>query len=179
MSKKIDAKKKIKIDETLANVRGIIRHIRNVQDNCILLGEKLIELGNIELGKNLISNGLKHDSSKFHGVEYEFMAPMYAKQPDDKEETKTSRLKMAISHHNTTNYHHPEAWQSIHFMPELFVAEMVCDWKARSEEFGSSLRDYIQNQAMKRFGFDDKAEVYKKIMYFVDMICEKPFTSTT
>jgi hypothetical protein len=177
MSKKIGNKDKIKIEEALANVRGIIRHIRNVQDNCILLGEKLIELGDIELGKNLIANGLRHDTSKFGGIEYEYMAPLFAKK-ESGEDTKKMKLKMAISHHNQTNFHHPESWESIHSMPKLFVGEMVADWKSRSEEFGSSLRDYIQNQAMKRFNFNEKDEVYKQIMYFVDMICEKPFTAT-
>ena len=165
MNKKA-VKQKAKIEETLANLRGIVRHIRNVQENCILMGEKLIESGDIELGKNLIANGMKHDNSKFHGIEYEYMAPLYASQGSS-EDTKKMKLKMAITHHAQTNNHHPEAWENIHTMPEVFIAEMVCDWKSRSEEFGASLQDYIQNQAMKRFIFDENDKVYKQIMKFV------------
>ena len=38
-------------------LKGIIRHIRNVQDNCIMLGEKLIEKNELELGRLLIAGG--------------------------------------------------------------------------------------------------------------------------
>ena len=60
---------------TMDKINGITRHMRNVEDNCLLLGEKLIYLGEIELGHGLIANGFIHDSSKFHGIEFEFMAP--------------------------------------------------------------------------------------------------------
>lgn len=167
-----------KIADTIQNIRGIVRHIRNVQDNCMILGEKLIELGEIDLGKNLIANGFCHDTSKFYGIEWSEMAPLNINnQSCDSGETKKMKLKMAISHHNQTNFHHPEAWSSIHKMPRLYIAEMVCDWKSRSEEFGSSVRDFIQNQAMNRFKFSEKDLVYKDIMNFVDLVCEKPFTS--
>ena len=64
-------------------------------------------------------------------------------------------------------------------MPRIYLAEMVCDWKARSEEFGSSLRDWITNSACKRFGFTDKDPVYKAIFEFVDLLCQKPFEAIT
>ena len=166
------------ISDTLSNVRGITRHIRNVQDNCILLGEKLIEQGEIEFGKTLIANGMKHDVSKFQGIEYEYMAPLFAKVGASADEPKKLKLKIAIQHHNSTNYHHPEAWESIHEMPDVFIAEMVCDWKARSEEFGSSLRDFISSTAMKRWEFTEEDQVYKLIMTYVDLLCERPFSQT-
>ena len=31
-------------------------------------------------------------------------------------------------------------------MPEISVAEMVCDWYARAQEFGTGLRDWIVQQ---------------------------------
>jgi hypothetical protein len=61
-------------------------------------------------------------------------------------------------------------------MPRLAVAELVCDWKARSEEFGSSLRDYVKERATKRWKFCEKDLIYKTIMEFVDLLCEKPFS---
>lgn len=163
-------KKAIKVDTTLQNVRGIVRHIRNVQDNCMLLGEKLICQGEIELGRNLIANGFCHDISKFSGIEWSEMAPNNS-DPDPKK----IKLKLAISHHNQTNLHHPEAWGDIHKMPKLYIAEMVADWKSRSEEFGSSVRDFIKNQAMNRFNFTEKDVVYNQIMIYVDLLCDKPF----
>jgi hypothetical protein len=94
--------------------------------------------------------------------------------PTKEEETKL-KLKMAIIHHNQTNEHHPEHWQGIKNMPSVFVAEMVADWKARSEEFGTSLREWIDEAATKRFGFTKEDDIYKEIIKYVDMLCQKSF----
>lgn len=157
-------------ERTMEKIRHIARHIRNVEDNCLLLGERLIEKGEIDLGHKLIANGYVHDASKFHGIEWEQMVPGEPLANGAK-----VKLKLAVQHHNRTNPHHPEYWGNIRSMPRLFLAEMVADWKARSEEFGTSLRDWIDDQATKRFAFDTHEKVYKDIMEFVELLCAKPF----
>jgi hypothetical protein len=175
----MNKRQKSKIQETLSNVRGIIRHIKNVQDNCILLGEKLIELGEIELGKNLIANGLQHDASKFKGIEYEFMAPFFSKKESADVSSKKMKLRLAIHHHQSTNPHHVEYWgNEIIKMPEIYLAEFCCDIKARSEEFGTSLMDYINDEGIKRWKISKDDSVYKKIIKYVNLLCEKPFAAT-
>ena len=62
------------IDDVLNKINRLTRHIRNVEDNCVLLGTKLIQRGDIELGHKLIANGMIHDASKFHGIEFEFIS---------------------------------------------------------------------------------------------------------
>lgn len=156
---------------TKAKIQGITRHIRNVEDNCLLLGEKLIDRGEVEFGRQLIANGFIHDASKFHGIEWDHMAPG---QPTEEEGAKL-KLKLAVMHHNRTQSHHPEFWGKIQDMPRIALAEMVADWKARSEEFGTSLRDWIDEQATKRFLFTKDERVYKEIMEFVDLLCPTPF----
>lgn len=159
-------------EETMEKIRGITRHIRNVEDNCFLLGEKLILSGEIDLGKQLIANGFVHDASKFHGIEFEFMAP----GTQTSEESAKLKLKLAIHQHQTTNPHHPEAWSGgIKDMPDVYLAEFVCDIKARSEEFGTSLRDWIDEASTKKWNFSKDDEVYEKIMRYVNLLCEKPF----
>jgi hypothetical protein len=158
-------------EKTMEKIRGITRHMRNVEDNCLLLGEKLIMNGEIELGHDLIANGFVHDASKFHGIEWDNMAP----GAPTKEESAKLKMKMAVNHHRKINPHHPEYWGEIQKMPRVYVAEMVCDWKARSEEFGSSLKDYIDEVATKRWNFSKDDKTYKEIMVFVDLLCEKPF----
>lgn len=153
-------------------IRAITRHIRNVEDNCLLLGEKIIEKGDIELGKQLIAHGFIHDVSKFYGIEWESIIPGLSSENTD---NKALKLKLAIHQHNTTNLHHPEAWNGIKNMPRVYIAEMACDWKARSEEFGSSLKDWIDQKATKRWGFEKDDKIYKEIMEFVNMLCDKPF----
>jgi hypothetical protein len=158
-------------EETLAKIRLITRHIRNVEDNCFLLGEKLILNGEVNLGKQLIANGFVHDASKFHGIEFEYLS-----LNNPKEENTKMKLKLAIRHHQTTNLHHTEAWSGgIKDMPDVYLAELVCDIKARSEEFGTSLIDYIDNEGLKRWGITQNDEIYKKMMKYVNLLCNKPF----
>jgi hypothetical protein len=136
------------------------------------LGEELIENGQIDLGKALISNGLIHDHSKFVGIEYEFMAPVTA--------TPNLKLKIAVSHHQKINPHHVEYWAGgIKEMPDVYLAEMVCDLKSRSEEFGTSLMDYIDGDGVKRWKITKESETYKRMIKFVNLLCEKPFKPTS
>lgn len=168
--KKSDRIKK-EADLTMSKIRSITRHIRNVEDNCLLLGEKLIERGDIELGKQLIANGFVHDISKFYGIEFEFLA---VGNPD-KDNAKL-KLKLAIQQHNTTNKHHPESWSGgIKDMPDVYLAEFVCDIKARSEEFGTSLRAWVDDEATKKWNFTKNDETYNKIMFLIDLLCEPAF----
>ena len=120
--KKGDKIKKI-AEETMAKIRSITRHIRNVEDNCFLLGEKLILNGEVDLGKQLIANGYVHDSSKFSGIEFEFLS-----LNNPQEENTKLKMKLAIHQHQTTNPHHPEFWSGgIKDMPDVYLAEFVCD----------------------------------------------------
>jgi hypothetical protein len=169
--KRVDRKRK-DAEIVMDKIRAISRHIRGVEDNCLILGEKLIAIGAIDLGHKLIANGFIHDSSKFHGIEWEYMAPG---QPTVEESAKI-KLKIAVQHHSKTNPHHPEYWDGgIKDMPRLYLAEMVCDWKARSEEFGTNLREWIDNVATKKFNFTKEDHVYGEIKDFVELLCPKPF----
>ncbi len=150
-------------------IDDIIRHIDNVKDNCMLLGERLINNGRTDIGRLLVANGFIHDNSKFYGVEWDYLSD----QTDDPE-----LLRVAISQHNRTNPHHPEYWGRIELMPALYIAEMVCDWKGRSGEFGTSLQDWIEEGAAVKFGYTKDSEIFRKIIYYSEMLCDKPFIST-
>jgi len=76
---------------TLVKIRNITRHIRNVEDNCLILGERLILRGEIELGKQLIANGFVHDASKFTGIEFEYLS-----LNNPTEENNKLKMKLAI-----------------------------------------------------------------------------------
>ncbi len=147
-------------------IDDIIRHIDNVKDNCMLLGERLINNGRADIGRLLVANGFIHDNSKFYGVEWDYLND----QTNDPE-----LLRVAISQHNRTNPHHPEYWGKIELMPGLYIAELVCDWKARSGEFGTSLQDWIEEGAATKFGYTKDSEIFRKIIYYSEMLCDKPF----
>jgi hypothetical protein len=155
---------------TMVKIRSLTRHIRNVEDNCLLLGERLIENGEIDLGHHLIANGFVHDASKFFGIEWDYLSVV------PEEEEKKLKLKMAVHQHRSTNKHHPESWSGgIKDMPDVHLAEFCCDSKARSEEFGTNLREWVDEVATKRWDFSKDDEVYKKIVKFIDLLCSRPF----
>tara|TARA_Y100000296_G_C5092920_1_gene215840 strand:- start:249 stop:731 length:483 start_codon:yes stop_codon:yes gene_type:complete len=147
----------------------LIRHIDKVRNNCNILGEKLIEKKEFQLGHNLIANGYCHDNSKFYGAEWLYLN-------DEANEKEPVLFKAACLHHITTNKHHPEAWEAgIHEMDRLHKAEMVCDWAARSSEFGTDLRGWIKNVATKKFNMTVQSKSYKEIKELVDLLLDDPF----
>jgi len=148
-------------------IDGLLRHINFVRENCSILSEKLINTGRCDLARTLIHNAQIHDASKFNGIEWEFLTIGNT--------TNKSGLKYAVEHHENTNPHHPRYWKGIENMPEIYLMEMVCDWKARSTEFATDLRYYIDNDAIKRFKFIKDGPLYQKIMGYVDMLCPAPF----
>jgi hypothetical protein len=152
------------IDTHLDN---LIRHINLVRESCTLLGRRLIKQGRVDFGRLLIARGFKHDASKFLGIEWDYLHA----GPDAPKE----KLEAAIAQHVRTNDHHVEYWGGLEQMPEICVAEMVCDWLARSQEFGTSLRDWIDTEAMNRYHIKTDSDQYKWIMTFIDMLLEDPF----
>ena len=144
------------------------RHIDNVRNNGRLVADQLIKAGEFNLARKLTANVQVHDVTKFSGIEWEFLDPTH---------TNKAALKQAVLHHQAVNPHHPEYWGVIQDMPTVYIIEMVCDWAARAQEKGTSLREWIDKEATKRFKFTKDDETYKKIMKYVDMICSKPFES--
>lgn len=154
-------------DPSTKRLQCLLKHIENVREDCELLGMKLIERGEFEFGKTLIQHGLIHDSSKFSGIEWEELNGHH-----------DHLLAVAIREHVKHNPHHPEYWGDkggIHEMPRIYVAEMTVDWKARSNEFGTALRPWVDEEATKRFGFTKHDEVYREILEFLDLLLEPSF----
>tara|TARA_Y100001938_G_C7993106_1_gene380558 strand:+ start:518 stop:997 length:480 start_codon:yes stop_codon:yes gene_type:complete len=151
------------------HLRSLLRHIESVRQSCIILGERIIESGDERLGISLISNGQIHDCSKFRGSEWLYL------RAELSDSEKNNKLEQARIQHVSTNPHHPEYWGSIHEMPKVYVAEMVCDWYARSSEFGNDLRDWIKDKATKKFDMTVQSRVYKEIKDIVDILLDVTF----
>ncbi len=155
------------IESVLERVDKIVQHIRRVQDNCILLGEKLIEGGEIDLGRQLIQRGLLHDSSKFDVVEFEHL------NMDDVED---ARFKIALKQHQTKNAHHPEFHLGgIKEMNELDLAEFTCDVLARSQQMGTNIKEWLDETALEKYNFTKNSNVYKSIKRYLQFLIDKPF----
>ena len=143
----------------------LLRHIRKVQDACWELTKKLLKKGDTIFARRLIASSMSHDASKFYGIEYDYL--ITAESPE--------LLKYAVSHHQETNKHHPEYWDGVEKMPRLAIAEMVCDWYARSNEFGTNLREWIKEEALAKYNISPQGKVYKVIKEFVDLLLEPAF----
>jgi len=160
-----DTKNIIEIDTE--KIERILTHIQNVQRNCYALGLKLIKLGRTSIGRQLIANGQIHDNSKFKGIEF---ADLFEGSPI---------LNDVVSHHQSVNPHHPEYWDDITDMPEVYIAEMVCDWASRSAEMGTGLRDFIKDTQAPRYKFQLDDTVGKEITYFVNLLLVPTFKKLT
>lgn len=151
---------------------SIIRHVHNVDEAACLLVEQLIstatEREDMEFARRLYQRVRKHDLSKFEGIEWEFL---------HRGEENEKLLKIAINQHQQSNDHHPQYFVGgISQMSDLQLAEMVCDWYARSKEMGTGLREYIKEKATARFGFSTRTKIYQKIKKFVDLLLDEQFS---
>jgi hypothetical protein len=144
-------------------LQTLIRHVADVSNDCQILGTRLIERGEADLGRALIANGFVHDHSKFQGIEWEHLHSRCDPLFDD-----------AWNHHIRFNDHHPEFWEGgIHHMPRIALAECVCDWHSRSSELdGGGLRWWITHDATRRFGFGWDDAVGQTIKDFVELLLE-------
>jgi hypothetical protein len=146
---------------------NLVRHIDLVRENCLLVGKRMIEDGQKEFGRLLIARGFVHDKSKFYGIEWDALHI----GPDVDEVL----LEAAIKQHTRTNDHHPEYWGGIEFMPKLAIAEMVCDWYARSQEFGTSLKDWIIDNAIDKYKIEKDSLNYDYINMFTNIATKNSF----
>ena len=151
------------------HLENLVRHIGLVRDACLLMGRRLIAQGRQDFGRQLVARGLVHDASKFEGIEWEYLHNI--------DGVPARCLEMAIAQHHRGNDHHPEFWGGLDKMPEICVAEMVCDWYARSQEFGTNLRDWIKTNAARRYNIDLQSEQCRWINGFVEILLAKPFDS--
>ena len=144
----------------------ISNHIDMVRKNAKLLYEHGLISG--ELAK-LISD--THDRSKLEEPEFTpYVKRKWFEKTANKDlyEEMDDDIKDAIVHHVTHNAHHPEYWSDdyrgfetsdpchVNDMPEGCVIEMICDWKAMSEERGNTPRVWYDKTRDTRWIFDEK-----------------------
>ena len=130
-------------------IEAILEHIQNVQRNCYRLGLKMIKRGEVEFGRALIAHGQIHDNSKLTGIEFKHLF------------------------HGDSLL---EYWEKIHNMPDIYLAEMVCDCAARSAEFGTDIRKWITEEATKRYKFSIEDRVGITMMKYLDELLSPSFT---
>lgn len=147
------------------HIDNLLRHLQLVRGATQLLGRRLMWHGQSVFGRLLIARGLVHDNSKFFGIEWDYL---HAGNDVPKDV-----LENAICQHQLTNQHHPEYWGGINKMPDIALAEMVCDFYARSQEFGTNLRYWINTTAAARYL--PEPDCVAKINHYIDILLEDAF----
>jgi hypothetical protein len=149
------------------HVADLKAHIGRVQANAADLAMKLADQGKTEFARILLAHAHVHDASKWHGIEWEVLHT----GPD----VDTALLRKAVEQHQKVNLHHPEAWGHLSEMAPVYVAEMVCDWLARSQEMATDLRHWVRVTASQRFEFDRAAKQAAEVADFLDLLLPKKF----
>lgn len=160
------------------------KHIERVKENAKKISAKV---------KGLEKQVASHDASKFQEPEYtpyvwltEFYRCKQENIPFKYPEGIEPQTKEATLHHIRNNPHHPEYWDANKAnidlssnrdsanqpqvidatkMNEVSMAEMVCDWAAMSQEKGTSLKEWADNNINKRWRFTDK-----QVQFIYDLV---------
>lgn len=147
---------------------SLLHHISTVRSAGVRLGKRLMAAGRLDFGRLVIATTDKHDNTKFFGIEWEFMhRPKGTVNKFD--------LDRAIRQHQLTNRHHPEFHGGFDCMDELDVAEFVCDVYARSTEFGTNVREWIEEKAVARYSIDVNGQRYAWLQTFLNLLLDEPF----
>jgi len=148
----------------LEKITEILRHIKRVEANCDLLADKFID-SDPSFALSLIIRGRTHDLSKFSPYLFE---SLWKESPN---------FEAALKFHRTRESHHPESHVCIQDMSDLDIAEMVCDCLARSQEFGTDIRDWFfkDEYAPTKYDYKGDVETIKRIKKYVDLLVNKKF----
>ena len=174
------------------------KHIHAVQNNWRLLTNSKFRYIFDTYDPGYTEHILKHDESKFNEPEYLpyiFITWKYKMEADGKQYEIPKDMKQAVNdattHHVFTNPHHPVYWDKSKTMednvindkdrdkptgeivnatkmPDWAIAEMVCDWKAVSDERNSSLKDWADMNVGKDKRWNFNKEQTKLIYDLID-----------
>lgn len=150
-----------------SQAEDLLTHIRRVQDNAMILAKHWYEQGRTDFARQLLAKAMKHDVSKWAGIEWDYLHRGNDVNPE--------MLRRAINNHQQTNDHHPEFWGGLENMPEVCVAEMVCDWLARAQEFGTSLKDWIKKTGARNYRFHAAPQQSTWITECVEVLLHQKF----
>lgn len=166
-----------------------IRLVRKYLDKIILLGLPEINTATLEAEKD-------HDASKWLEPEYEpylHVSWKYRQKDLGKEYKPAPEIEAAMHdatfHHVTNNKHHPEYWDDAITqdslnpknrdepsgrivdateMPLDYIAVMIADWLAMSEEKGTSVQDWMKKNVNIRWKFTpEQVDMIERLCLFV------------
>lgn len=144
-------------------VSDLIAHKKYVLDTCKMMAFYLDSVGRHDESLELLRKGFTHDMSKLNPEELESFLELKIKNKCFKNANSIMNdfEKEHIAIHWRNNSHHPEHFERVEDMEEIDILEMVCDWAARSMQYGTNLVEFIETRQVNRFKFPDP--MYQKI----------------
>lgn len=145
-------------------------HKKLVMDNCLLMAKYFLDKNDTKMAIAILKRGATHDNSKFDITEFTKLASIMESKHcfKDPESLLTPAETKAIEYHWAHNRHHPEYFENKEDMEEIDIIEMVCDWFARSLQFGTKFIPFVKKRQKNRFHFSD--EKFKIILDYCKLI---------
>lgn len=155
------------IDDVLSDT---MLHKDLVLASCWKLSRYFLRLGEKEKAIEIVKRGWKHDNSKFKEDELKCLAKISDGQKAMRHAGAQlpPEMKDYLKLHYERNSHHPEHWEDVSQMPEMDLCEMVCDWHARSVQFGTDLIKFAKVRQEIRFHFPP--EMFQKILELCEVL---------
>ncbi len=152
-------------------MKDTIIHKEFVKRSIDKLARYLEHHGATEHAKLLRERGEVHDQSKMNNVdELHALARIIGDKStlSDANKQLSPIKKDALQLHWKNNSHHPEHFKTPMDMSKLDVMEMCCDWHARSTQYKTDLKSYVNTQQEIRFHFPDW--MFAEIIHYCDVL---------
>lgn len=145
----------IDVNKLMQMAEDTTTHKKIVMDNCLLLAKHFANNGEVDFAIELLKRGANHDNSKFNCTEFKSLSRILKSKDcfTDASVSLSNEEKQAIAYHWKHNRHHPEYFDDISEMTRLDIAEMVCDWFARSLQYKTDFIPFIEERQKNRFHF--------------------------
>lgn len=155
---------------TMIQIEDTIIHKKYVLDSALKMFHYLCAQGKDELGLELLKRATVHDNSKLEDDELFLLSRVSDRHEafTDPQYTLNDKQKAMIQEHWKRNPHHPEYYEDSSQMSELDILEMVCDWYARSMQYGTDLLEFARTRQENRFHFNK--EMYKKVIRYCKIL---------
>lgn len=150
----VAVKESIYTDKIIEKVKEyeeyIKEHIQNVRNSYNDRKSKIqLVLGLSEGDMQELENRIKnHDNSKWSNDEFDAYRRHFHSVSDKEKEDSEEDFKKALNHHYMVNDHHPEYWKNTN-MPNIAIAELICDWEAMGRKFGGNPLEYFEKNKAK------------------------------
>ena len=146
-------------------------HKEYVMTVCTKFSKYLQDQGLQDDADELMKRAIVHDNSKILNKD-EFRALTNIVYDRSSLKSANSQLSMfrqdSIELHWRHNSHHPEHYDNYDNMSHIDRLEMVCDWMARSLQYGSNLIEFVEIRQNERFHFS-KA-MYDEIIHYCEIL---------